>query len=144
MAAVLAAPSLYRYTGGEPPSVDDLTRRYGIQTRGASADGSERWLNQIITLDTRPIGYVQATIPVDAGPTEIAWVVGEPWQGHGYATRAARLLLRTLAGQGITRVIAHIHPEHAASRRIAEHLGLSATDQVVDGRSVGRAISAEA
>ena len=37
MAEVLADPSLYEFTGGEPPSVADLERRYAVQTRGRSA-----------------------------------------------------------------------------------------------------------
>jgi RimJ/RimL family protein N-acetyltransferase len=88
-----------------------------------------------------PIGFVQATVPVNGGPTEVAWVIGRPWQGNGYATAAARLLLDDLAGRGVTAVMAHIHPAHVASQRIAQHLGLTPTGVVVDGetRWVGRA-----
>jgi hypothetical protein len=31
MAAVLAAPSLFAFTGGEPPSADELRDRYAVQ-----------------------------------------------------------------------------------------------------------------
>ena len=135
MAAVLADPELYRYTGGEPPSVEGLGRQYAVQTRGHSSDGSELWLNRIVVVgpEEQAVGYVQATVPLDGSPAEIAWVVGAPWQGRGYAARAAALLIEELRRKGVSRVLAHIHPEHEASQRIARHLGMEPTDTVVDG-----------
>ncbi|TFI44294.1 N-acetyltransferase [Micrococcus endophyticus] len=74
MSAVLADPALYAHTGGEPPSEELLTQQYRIQTRGESADGSERWQNLIVVLEEtgEAVGYVQATTPKDGGPTEVA------------------------------------------------------------------------
>lgn len=145
MTAVLADPSLYEFTGGEPPTHDALAHRYALQVRG-SADGGERWINSIVVLglERRPIGYVQATVPLNGDPTEVAWVIGRPWQGKGYAGRAARLLLDDLARQGVNRVMAHIHPGHAASERIAKRLDMAATEVVVDGevRWVGTTVPA--
>lgn len=133
MAEVLADRSLYAFTGGEPPTVEQLHHRYAAQVRGGPAGGGERWLNLIVLQDQRPVGYVQATIPDDGGPTEIAWVIGRPWQGRGLASRAAALLLTDLAGRGVSRVIAHISPAHEASRRIAARLQMKPTSVVVDG-----------
>lgn len=135
MAGVLGDPALYAFTGGEPPSVDDLRRRYAIQARGQSSDGSEEWINLLVTLnpENQPIGYVQATVPRAGGPTEIAWVIGTSWQGRGFATEASRLLLSHLQERGVRHVIAHIHPDHEASQRVAAKIGLARTDIVVDG-----------
>lgn len=135
MAVVLAGPGLYEFTGGEPPTVADLERRYTVQTRGHSADGSEQWLNHIVEVDGRAVGYVQATIPRDAGHAEIAWVIGAPWQGRGYGRQAAALLVDDLATRGLTEVIAHIHPQHVASERVASALGMEPTEVVVDGET---------
>ena len=33
-----------------------------------------------------------------------------------------------LRDQGVTRFVAHIHPDHGASAAVARHLGLAATD----------------
>lgn len=135
MADVLSDRSLYTFTGGGPPSVDELARRYAIQTRGESSDGAEEWINFVVTLGAckQPIGYVQATVPRNGGATEIAWVIGTQWQGHGYAKRAVKLLCTYLAERGITHLIAHIHPDHVASQRVAATVGLVPTAQVVDG-----------
>lgn len=135
MTTVLADRSLYEFTGGAPPTREDLARRYSIQTRGRSADGSERWINSVVVLglDRRPIGYVQATVPVNGDPAEVAWVIGRPWHGNGYAGRAARLLLDDLAELGVNTVVAHIPPGNTSSQRVAMRLGMTPTRTVVDG-----------
>lgn len=135
MSAVLADPSLYEFTGGEPPPPDALAGQYAVQTRGRSADGTELWINSIVVFgaEQTPIGYVQATRPVPGTEAEIAWVIGRPWQGQGYAARATRLLADDLVEQGVERLVAHIHPQHAASHRVAARLGMSPTPTVVDG-----------
>lgn len=137
MSVVLADLSLYEFTGGEPPSVADLERRYAVQTRGHSADGTEDWINLVVVLKSleQAVGFVQATVARSDGRAEIAWVIGRPWQGHGYATEAARLLVEHLAARGVECVVAHIHPEHEASQRIARRLGMAPTDLIVDGET---------
>lgn len=140
MVSVLADPALYEFTGGEPPTEEQLTRRYTAQSQGHSPDGTEQWINMIVVLHpgAQPIGFVQATVPANGRPAEIAWVIGAPWQGQGHAAEAARQLLAHLAERGVTEVLAHIHPDHTASQRIATHLGLHPTSQVVDGEIAWR------
>lgn len=137
MAGVLAHPDLYVLTGGEPPSRSELERRYASQSEGRSPDGSERWINHVVVADNgqRAVGYVQATIPVGGGPAEIAWVIGRPWQGRGYAAQAASLLLDELRGQGVHQIVAHIHPDHEASQHVARRLGLRPTQTTDDGET---------
>ncbi|MDO4255983.1 MAG: GNAT family N-acetyltransferase [Kocuria sp.] len=135
MALVLADPALYRYTGGEPPSVEGLEGQYAVQTRGRSSDGTELWLNRIVVVGPgeQAVGYVQATVPLDGSPAEIAWVIGVPWQGRGYARRAAALLVGELRDHGVEGIVAHIHPDHAASQRVARGLGMAPTGLAVEG-----------
>lgn len=130
MAGVLAAPELYGFTGGEPPSVQELTERYGRQVKGSGRPG-EDWLNWVISLDGVLVGYVQATVTDVA---EVAWVVGKDWHRRGIATEAAVGLVRWLGDD--RKVVAHVHPEHAASQAVAEAAGLSRTDQVDDGEEL--------
>jgi RimJ/RimL family protein N-acetyltransferase len=82
-------------------------------------------------------GIVQATLPAGgpaAGPAEVAWVVVQAAQGRGYAKEAARGLVALLQEAGWT-VVAHIHPGHLASQRVARAAGLSPTTAVRDGET---------
>jgi RimJ/RimL family protein N-acetyltransferase len=84
-----------------------------------------------------PTGIVQATLPAGgpaAGPAEVAWVVARAAQGRGYAKEAACSLVAVLQEAGWT-VIAHIHPGHLASQRVARAAGLSLTTAVRDGET---------
>lgn len=139
MADVLADPRLYEFTGDNPPALADLKRRYELQAVGRSADGSEEWLNWIVRVadDGHAIGFVQATIV--AARADIAWVIGTPWQGRGYAAEAARAMVEFLVGRGIREVTAHIRADHAASAAVATRLGLSPSDEIEDGEVVWRA-----
>ncbi|HBH56413.1 RimJ/RimL family protein N-acetyltransferase [Kocuria rhizophila] len=135
MATVLAGTELYYFMGGEPPTAEELERLYTVQVRGRSSDGKETWLNHVVVAgaEQHAVGYVQATIPVDGSPTEVAWVVGVPWQGRGYATQAVLRLGRELQARGVVTIMAHIHSEHEASQRVARFLGMEPTGTMVDG-----------
>lgn len=132
MAAVLAGPDLYAFTGGTPPSPADLRARYERWTAG-SPDPDVAWCNWAIRLREPGClaGWVQATVTAESA--EVAWVVGVPWQGQGLATEAARALLTWLRDHSVAAVTAHIHPDHAASAAVAAAAGLSPTDVIEDG-----------
>ncbi|GAA1158509.1 RimJ/RimL family protein N-acetyltransferase [Kitasatospora gansuensis] len=132
MAGVLSDPALHGFIGGEPLSPEDLRARYGRMTAG-SPDPAESWLNWVLRPDEQGclVGTVQATVTADVA--EIAWIVGTPWQGRGYATEAARALVGWLREQGVGSVIAHIHPDHRASAAVAAAAGLVPTDEWHDG-----------
>lgn len=137
MVAVLAPPSLYDFTGGEPPSVDGLRTRYAGQARGESPDGSAGWLSWIVReRDTaRAVGFAQATLTVVDAATvaDLAWVVTPDAQGRGVATEAAGGVVAWLRRRDVRAFDAWIHPEHAASAAVAAHLGLAPTADVLDG-----------
>lgn len=126
MEPVLSAGELYRFTGGSPPSLEELERRFTAQVAG-SPDRGETWHNWIIRLleGGEAVGFVQATVTDEVA--EIAWLVGVAWQRQGIATEATIALCDWLHAQGATRVVAHIHPEHGASARVARAAGLEPT-----------------
>ncbi|MFJ5924550.1 GNAT family N-acetyltransferase [Kitasatospora sp. NPDC092948] len=136
MAAVLSDPGLHAFTGGVPDSVQALRARYERWAAG-SPDPAESWCNWVIRHDdtARLTGTVQATITRDdhGAAAEIAWVVGTPWQGRGIATEAARGLVAWLRQHSVHTVIAHIHPDHAASAAVAGAAGLAPTGEWHDG-----------
>jgi RimJ/RimL family protein N-acetyltransferase len=131
MAVVLSDPALHTYIGGTPATPYELRARYERMTAG-SPDPGVAWLNWVIRLrDEKCLaGTVQATVE---GPVaEVAWVVGTPWQGRGVATEAARGLVAWLSGR-VDEIIAHVHPDHAASSSVATAAGLTRTDEWQDG-----------
>jgi len=135
MAVVLADPELYAFTGGSPPSRQELRARYERWIAG-SPDPAVSWCNWVIRLRGSGClaGTVQATISTVGEPAaEVAWVVGTPWQGQGIATEAARALVAWLGQRSIKTVIAHIHPSHQASASVAAAAGLTRTGQLQDG-----------
>jgi RimJ/RimL family protein N-acetyltransferase len=135
MAAVLADPGLYAFTGGSPPTRQELLARYERWIAG-SPDPSVSWCNWVIQLrDPHCLaGTVQATISTGDEPAaEVAWVVGTRWQGQGIATEAAQAVVAWLGQQSIRTVIAHIHPGHRASAAVAAAAGLAPTGQLHEG-----------
>jgi RimJ/RimL family protein N-acetyltransferase len=143
MLAVFADPELYRFIGGAPPTFEELQARFAGWALGSGRPG-EAWHNWVIRLqaDGSAVGHLQATV-VDgdedaAGTADIAWLVGTPWQGRGYATESARALLAWLESSGIRTITAHVHPDHAASGRVAAGAGLEPTEEIEDGEAVWR------
>ena len=136
MVAVLADHTLYSVTGGRPPGLAALRERYARQAVGHSADDTETWHNWILRRrdDGAAIGFVQATVVERTA--ELAWLVGVPWQGRGYATEAVRALVDHLAAEGVATITAHIPPGHRPSEIVAERVGLAVTDQIDDGERV--------
>ncbi len=157
MAGVLADERLYEFTGGGPGSPAELQARYARLLAG-SPDPAVSWLNWIVRLrgSGQAVGTVQATVTRTGTGTrigtgtrdathagggthaEVAWIVGRPWQGRGYAAEAAAGLVGWLLGQGTMVITACIHPDHLASAGVAARAGLAVTDDVIDGERVWR------
>ena len=141
LVGVLGDPALHEFIGGRPDTLEELRRRYAAMVAGPGRPG-ELWRNWVVRrrADNAAVGTVQATLTRHAGGwrAEVAWVVGVPWQGRGYAVEAARALVGWLEAAGAGEIVAHIHPGHAASARVSAGAGLVATDDEVDGERVWR------
>jgi len=140
MTAVLDDPGLHTYVGGRPLSSEQLRERYERLARGLSDDGSERWFNWIVRNDHsgEAVGYVQATVALASGIADVAWVIGSPFQGNGYASEAASAMVAWLRAGGASAVTAHIHPDNGPSQRVARAVGLVATSTIEDGEVIWR------
>lgn len=137
MVDVLADASVYEYTGGEAPSLEQLRRRYATQSIGHSEDGSQGWFNWIVKPrdSDAPIGFVQATIEQD-GPelvANIAWAISPIHQGQGIASEATKAMTNWLRSKGVSSFVAYVHPEHHASIGVARKQGLHPTPMTEDG-----------
>ncbi len=139
LAPVLNDPELHRFIGGDPPTPTELRARFERQLTGHSPDERDRWLNWVVRerATARALGTVQATVRSGRhanGPVaELAWVIGTAHQGNGFAKEAAAAMARWLQHQGIHTLRAHIHPDHGASIRVAQAIGLEPTGTIVDG-----------
>jgi RimJ/RimL family protein N-acetyltransferase len=97
-------------------------------------------LNWIVRLtrDRRAVGVMQATVAADGRSAEVAWEIGVPWQGRGFGSEAATAVVAWLVGQDVAEIRALVHPDHAASARVAARAGLEPTTDLVDGEVVWR------
>ena len=141
LVGVLGDPALHEFIGGRPDTLEELRRRYAAMVAGPGRPG-EVWRNWVVRrrADDAAVGTVQATLTRhgEGWKAEVAWVVGVPWQGRGYAAEAARALVGWLEAAGVGEIVAHIHPDHVASARVAAGAGLVATADQVDGERVWR------
>lgn len=102
--------------------IDRMQRRY-------EDDGHGLWL--IETRDGDFVGDCGLTWQRANGARvlEVGYHVRTAQQGHGYATEAARACVEVArAHLAPTTLTAIIHPENMASRRVAEHLGMTHID----------------
>ncbi|WP_405614235.1 GNAT family N-acetyltransferase [Streptomyces sp. NBC_00076] len=148
MATVLSDPALHTFTGGTPYSPDALRTRYERLVAG-SPDQDVTWCNWVLRPRAEDclVGTVQATITrghAGRATAEIAWVIGTPWQGRGFASEAARALVEWLGRRSVRAVVAHIHPEHLASASVAAAAGLTATEEEQNGERRWRLILGDA
>ena len=64
-------------------------------------------------------------------------------QRQGFASEAARALVKWLQRRGAASVVANIHPDHRASAVVAIRAGLRPTPEEVDGEQVWRATATQ-
>ena len=133
LAPLLDDDRLHAFTGGAPLSPAELERRYARLAAGRSPDGRQGWLNWVVRRrdDDAAVGTVQATLTGDVAA--VAWVVATPHQGRGYAREAAAAMVAWLRAAGTREIVAHVHPDHAASAAVARAAGLGPTAERVDG-----------
>ncbi|MSQ24528.1 MAG: N-acetyltransferase [Chloroflexi bacterium] len=129
---LLVEPSLYEFTGGAGPvSVEELREQLRKWESRHSPQGNELWLNWTLRLRGTGtlVGYVQASIR--GSRAELAWVVGLPHQGKGYASEASQSISEWLRARlGVEELRANIQARHLASQAVARKLGLEKTPKM--------------
>jgi RimJ/RimL family protein N-acetyltransferase len=131
MAALLGDERLHEFIGGSPPTLAELRDRYAAFAAG-SPDTNVVWLNWIVRRrpDSPAVGTVQATLEDGGRMPHVAWVIGADHQNQAFASEAAGALVDWLRQQGVSTIVAHIHPGHRASAIVAGRAGLRPTDEV--------------
>jgi RimJ/RimL family protein N-acetyltransferase len=137
LVALYGDPEVMRFIGaGGPWPREQAERAFAATPRRWQLDGFghfvvERradgaFVGEVDLLPWDPstwtIGFLAELGP--AAEIEIGWTIAREHWGNGYATEAA-LAVRdwALGGLGLGRLISIIHPENAASIRVAEKLG---------------------
>lgn len=125
-------PGVTRYVAG--PWGDPAAHRAFVEARtmGPYAPGLGYWVISPLEEPAQFLGWV-LLIPVNGrGPqVEIGWRLRREAWGFGFATEAAMAVLRHgLEGLGLAEIVADIHPDNSASRRVAEKLGFALREVV--------------
>lgn len=132
LAAMVGDPEQMRFYAGirtRPEAEAWLNRNLALY----SAHGYGFWL--VEHADSGSFSGYCGIRPLDldgAAATEIGWHVKKTFWNKGVATEAARAVREAARTRfGLPGVVALIHPEHVASRRVAEKIGLRIRETTV-------------
>lgn len=116
-------PEVVRYIDG--PWTDPAAHRRFVEARITAAypDGLGYWTVRTRTSEAAFLGWV-LLIPLDGTEIEIGWRFTRASWGHGYATEAAAPVLAHARDTLRISAVADIHPDNAASMRVAEKIGM--------------------
>jgi [ribosomal protein S5]-alanine N-acetyltransferase len=123
---IMNDPLLYEYidVAYRPATADALRERIEQNASGKSPDGSQDWLGWVIKNELGHIvGYLTATIHQD-GDAHLAYGIGSPFWGKGYARLAAEQLITLLSlNYSIERFCIIAERANTRSVLLAEALG---------------------
>ncbi len=109
---------------GPPASVEALAERYARLALGGSVNGRQVWLNWVIRVGERCVGYVQATREDQAA--EIAYVVFPAFWRRGYARAAVGAMIEVLRVEHRVETLrASVDLRNVGSRAVLESLGFA-------------------
>lgn len=139
LTAMLLEPELYTVIGGRPETSDQARTRAERWATG-SPDPQVAWVNFVArqTTDGRLVGLAQATVlRADLARAEnclLAYLIDPGFQRQGLGRELMRGFAEEISRAYDPLVLtAHIAPGHVPSERIATALGLTVTDESVDG-----------
>jgi RimJ/RimL family protein N-acetyltransferase len=122
-AATNADPDVQRYLGG-PQDREESWRSFAVQVGHWHLRGYGQWALERRT-DGRLVGRAGLWHPEGWFGLEVGWKLHRDAWGHGYATEAAAAALGwAWSNVDAERIISVIHPENAASLRVAGRLGM--------------------
>lgn len=121
-AAFLSDEARTRYTGGPRSEADAWT---------AFAAAAGEWMLNGYGLfalerkdDGAVVGYAGLWHPPYVEEPELAWALYAGFEGHGFATEAARRVQRWAAGDlGLPPLMSFVHPENLPSQAVIKRLG---------------------
>lgn len=127
--AYRSMPDVVRYIPGDPRTREQVADMVAERTTAGRIEPDHPTLILAVELEGRVVGDVMLSLDGldghDGRQAEVGWVFHPDVAGHGYATEAARELLRVAFEEvGVHRVWAQLEPENTASSRICDRLGM--------------------
>lgn len=112
----------------QPKARDEAAAWLGRNRAFYETPGFGSWLIELLPLSRFAAYCGIRPLELDGvAEVEIGWHIHKQFWNQGVATEAATMACTTAASRfGISRLIALVHPEHVASRRVAEHVGMRA------------------
>jgi len=121
-------PSVSFYDAWEPYVGEDQARAFIESQKGIEPDTEGRWCDWaiVLKLTAEVIGNVEMIVRSQSWrQAEIGWALKAAYRGRGYATEAARRMIRFgFENLGMHRIYAECDPENRASLRMMERLGM--------------------
>jgi len=107
-----------------PPTLERIQRFIERQHEHWERDGYGNW--GIVPKDeTQVIGWVGLTFIPELNETEVGYLLDKPYWGKGFATEAAQASIKFgFEVCGLDHIIALVHSDNIASRRVIEKCGL--------------------
>jgi RimJ/RimL family protein N-acetyltransferase len=126
--AYRSRPDVCRYVPFEPMSREVIRGRIGAQWAGVELTDEGQALT--LGVELAATGELVGDVVLfwhsrEHAGGEIGWVLNPAFSGHGYATEAARMVLRLgFDDLGLHRIIARIDERNESSARLARRLGM--------------------
>ena len=138
--ALQSDPNVLRYLPWPRRSYRESRRHLRHRTRHIRMEQSGDFLALAVELDGRLIGDVSLhlrNVAADDRRAEIGWIIGTEWAGHGYATEAARAMLRIAFDTlGARYVSAVMDPDNERSHLLARRLGFLQIGEATNERTM--------
>jgi [ribosomal protein S5]-alanine N-acetyltransferase len=114
-----------------PPPLERVERSVTAQHEHWESHGYGNW-GVIPEGEQEVIGWAGLQFLPELNETEVGFLLDRRCWGRGYATEAALAALRFgFERRGLDHIIALVHPENAASRRVIEKCGLRYVDTLL-------------
>ncbi|WP_029009818.1 GNAT family N-acetyltransferase [Azospirillum halopraeferens] len=128
-------PDVMRHVGGVPAHPGAYRQELAARLAHTPPAGFGYWSVFVKPAPGRFIGWV-VLVPHGDDPdlVEIGWRLRRDAWGNGYATEAAAVIVRHgFTSLGLTRIVADVHPDNAASARVAARLGFRSAGPALYG-----------
>lgn len=124
MFELLSDPAIYEFENEPPPSEAWLRHRYSLLESRGSPDGTQKWLNWVVRLQSGELaGHVQATV-LQSGASYVAYELASRHWRRGIGSSAVKAMLEELGSvYGVHTFVAVVKAANYRSLALLGRLG---------------------